>query len=1027
MHRTFGLVAIVMACLLPQHRAAAAAMPVGLECEAMVNPLGIDTSNPRFSWRMEDGRRGARQTAYQLVVGRTTLPTHAPVWSTGRVESDKSVGIVYAGAPLRPMSRYYWTVRIWDQNGEATAWAQTVWFETGPMGAENWTGEWIAPVLPRAPGLHVAKWIWHTNAGDAESEAYLRTEFLVERGQVVQAELRVSVDNVYTAYLNGAALGGDSEWRSVDVFDVTDQLRDGANAIGLAVGNLDGACGAVASLQIIYEDGRTETVSTSENWRSTDQQVDGWTLPGYDDSAWDQAAVIAPYGSAPWGDIEEQETSRSTYLRREFTIPQGGIRWARAYVSGLGLYELSINGRRVGEDYLTPGWTHYAKRIQYQAYDVTDLLQTGTNAVGALLGNGWWGQGMAGQWREGPPRLIVSMLIETNGGDRIAIGTDGQWRWHPSAILSDSLYHGETYDARLEIDGWSEPGLDTTGWHPAQLTGDAREILVAQQGPSIQVTDERAVQSIAEPEQGVYVFDFGQNMPGWVRLTVEGPAGTEVRIRFAEELNPDGTIYTDNYRSARATDTYILRGGGAEVWEPRFTYRGFRYAQVTGLPTTPSRDTLVARVVHTAAPWIGEFACSSDLINAIQHNIQWGQRSNMHSVPTDCPQRDERLGWMGDALIFMDTACWNMDWQGFMEKWTTDMTDSMTDEGAFTDVAPAKGWGPASPGWGDAGIVTPYVVWLHYGDEAILRRNYPAMKAWVEYMRARAPGNLYEREGYGDWVAVVGSPKKPIGTAYYYFSTKLLSEIAGVLGYTDDRDEYRVLAEQIRVAFHTAYYDPTTGTYPGGTQTSFVLPLYFGLVPEEERPRVESSLLRRIEEDDYHPTTGFLGTAYLLPVLSAMGAHDAAVRMITQETYPSWGYMVRKGATTIWELWNSDTEGPGMNSRNHFALGSVGRWFYEGLAGIRPDATAPGFKQFTIAPEPGGDITWARARCLSPYGEIESHWTISHGLFELTVTVPPNTTATVRVPGRQARGPVDGTDGVFRVPAGRWTFTSDWN
>ncbi|MBD3176204.1 MAG: Bacterial alpha-L-rhamnosidase, partial [Armatimonadia bacterium] len=485
-------------------------------------------------------------------------------------------------------------------------------------------------------------------------------------------------------------------------------------------------------------------------------------------------------------------------------------------------------------------------------------------------------------------------------------------------------------------------------------------------------------------------------------------------------------IYTDNYRSARVTDTYILKGDGVEVWEPRFTYRGFRYAQVTGLPEAPTEQTLVARVAHTASPWIGEFECSSDLIGEIQQNVRWGQRSNMHSVPTDCPQRDERLGWMGDALIFVETGCWNMDWQRFLEKWMNDIEDSQSEAGAFTDVAPVLGGGPASPGWGDAGVVAPYTTWLYYADERILESHYDAMVAWVEFMRERAPDNLYEREGYGDWIAVEGSPKKPIGAAYYYFSTKLVAEIAEVLGREGDAAAYSALAREIRDAFNAAYYDEATGQYPGGTQASYVLPLYMGLVPDDQRGRVEQNLLDKIAEDDYHPTTGFLGTAYLLPVLSEMGAHDVAARMITQETYPSWGYMVRQGATTIWELWNSDTAGPGMNSRNHFALGSVGRWFYEGLAGIRPDPQAPGFEHFEVAPEPGGGLTWAEASYDSPRGEIHSRWEINGESFELTVTVPPNASATVIVPGEDPAGEVDGADGVFEVPAGTWTFTSTW-
>ncbi|MBD3174851.1 MAG: rhamnosidase, partial [Armatimonadia bacterium] len=478
------------------------AAPMGLECEATTEPLGIDTPQPRFSWHMDDDRRGAHQTAYQVVVGRTADPEGDVVWDTGRVESSDCVGIEYDGAPLEPMARYYWTVRQWDHEGQATDWADVTWFETGPMSAADWAGQWIAPVDEEvAEGLRSAQWIWHPTTRGGGETVLLRTETDLADREVASAEMVVSVDDIYTLYVNGVALGGDDEWESLDTFDLTEHLVPGMNTVALEVTNeTDGPCGAVAALTVEFADGEIGEVVTGRDWTTFDGDADGWTVTGFDDSDWEPAAVIAPYGAQPWGSVGSQGGgARSCFLRTEMDLPADAVR-ARAYASGLGLYELHINGQRVGDDWLTPGWTHYPTRIQYQTYDVTDLLSEGANAVGAVLGGGWWAQGMAGQWRQGPPRLILTLAIELDGGEVLTVGTDPTWRWQESPIVFDSFYHGETYDARLEIPGWSEPGLDDSGWSPVTPTDDSLEPLDAQQCPTIQVTEELAVETITEPQ-----------------------------------------------------------------------------------------------------------------------------------------------------------------------------------------------------------------------------------------------------------------------------------------------------------------------------------------------------------------------------------------------------------------------------------------------------------------------------------------------------------------------------------------------
>jgi len=733
---------------------------------------------------------------------------------------------------------------------------------------------------------------------------------------------------------------------------------------------------------------------------------------------------LEEYGGDQWGKIDgdEYKPPRSVLVRNDFTVTKS-IERARVYVTGLGSYVLHLNGQRVGEDRFTPGWTDYPTRIQYQTYDVTSLLKQGENAVGAILGNLWWSSGLG--WRgskvysDGPLRFLMQLVVDYADGTSETFVTGENWMTHDAPIVENSLYHGETYDARLEMPGWDETNFDNSSWKPVVVLDPEKARLVAQQGPTIQVTQEITPVSVTALDSDKYVFDLGQNMVGWVRLKVEGEAGTKVKLRFAELLNDDGSIYTENLRSARATDVYVLRGDGTEVWEPHFTYHGFRYVEVSGYPGTPGKDAITGRVVHSAAPVIGRFTCSNELLNKIQKNITWGQRGNMYSVPTDCPQRDERLGWMGDAQIFSPTACYNRNMARFFSKWLRDIIDCQDEDGAVHDVNPAiVVSGPAKPGWGDAVVVVPWVVYQFYGDKRIIEESYEGMAAWVNYMKNHSKNYLYEQEGYGDWIAVVNSPKKPIGAAYFYYCTKLMAKMSAIIGKNEEAENYRHLAEKIAAAFNEKYLDRKTGQYEGATQTANLLPLAFGITPEALADSVIANVVKDVIAREYHPSTGFLGTAYLLPLLSQRGHHDLAYRVAAQKTYPSWGYMVEKGATTIWELWNSDSEGPGMNSRNHFALGSVGEWYYGWLAGIRPDPQHPGFKRTIIAPHRAGDLTWAEASLETSYGLVKSRWQKNNGELTLEVSIPANTTAMVHVPTLGKSAPDISESGKELIKAG---------
>jgi alpha-L-rhamnosidase len=741
-------------------------------------------------------------------------------------------------------------------------------------------------------------------------------------------------------------------------------------------------------------------------------------------SDWEGTWISA--GKGPAGDMEPPSGDEyddlanglapSPYLRKEFSLDKP-VRRARMYATARGVYELYINGNRVGNDVLAPGWTDYERRIQYQTYDVTPLLVDGPNALGAVLGDGWFAGffGFDPKHRGalyGPrPQLLAQLDVEYEDGTMESLATDGSWSCSKGPILYSDLLMGESYDARREMPGWAEPGFEDSGWYGVEVEEIGDTNLVAQPDEGVRVIEELEAKTVTEPESGRYVFDLGRNMVGWVRLKVEGEAGTKVTLRHAETLNPDGTIYTTNLRSARATDHYVLRGGGEEVYEPRFTFHGFRYVEVTGYPGEPQPGAITGRVVHSATPPSGSFECSSSLVNKLQENIVWGQRGNFLSVPTDCPQRDERLGWMGDAQIFVRTASFNMDVAAFFEKWMVDVEDAQSPEGAFPDVAPLlRGselidlrWG--APAWGDAGVIVPWTIYRTYGDTRIVERHYDAMARWMEYLHEANPDLIRKNRmgnNYGDWLSPKGdhTPKPLLATAYWAYDAKLMAEMAEATGRHEDAMKYRDLNRRIKAAFQEAYVSPDGGI-EGDTQTCYLLALHMDLLPEDLRSAAAEHLVRTIEREDWHLSTGFVGVGYLCPVLTEAGYTDVAYRLLENETYPSWGYTIKNGATTIWERWDGWTEengfqSPNMNSFNHYSLGSVGEWLYRYVAGI--DFGTLGYGQIVIRPRPGGNLTHARAEYHSVRGRISSSWKFEADRFVLEALIPPNTTATVHMP-----------------------------
>jgi alpha-L-rhamnosidase len=765
-------------------------------------------------------------------------------------------------------------------------------------------------------------------------------------------------------------------------------------------------------------------------------------------SYWETGLLDPADWKAQWIEIPGKKAgSPASYIRKPFAVAKQ-VKEARLYSTALGLYEIYLNGRRVSDDVFAPGWTEYRKRVQYQTYDVTRLVRSGKNALGMILGDGWYCGyvGTAHSVYGTSPKALSQLEIRYEDGTTETVGTDETWKTSTGPILESDLYMGETYDARKEIPGWSAPEFDDSKWQPVSAC-DVKISLDAQRGPSVRRTGLLKPKSVTEPKKGVFVFDMGQNMVGWARLRVKGTPGSEVVLRFGEVLDKDGTAFTKNYRTAKCIDRYVLRGGEAETYEPHFTYRGFRYVEVTGYPGTPSIDDVSGVVVNSDMPITGSFVCSNPEINQLQSNIAWGQRGNYLSVPTDCPQRDERLGWSGDAQAFIRTATFNMEIQSFYNKWLRDYCqDAQQENGVFRKTAPdMRGRIDGVPGWSDAGVICPWTIYLCYGDTRVIEENYSAMQAWIEYCKVNSRDLIRPTVGYGDWCSWKSdSPKDVIATAYFAYSTHLLSKMASAIGKADDARKYQDLFERIRTAFDKEYVSPD-GRVKGETQTVYAMALYFDLLPAEKRALAASHLADDVAKRGWHLSTGFLGTGYLLPSLSMSGRDDVAYRLIEQDTLPSWGYQIKLGATTMWELWNGMTEdgisGWQMNSFNHYAFGSVGEWIYSVIGGIDPDPEKPGYKHVIIRPRPGGGLTFARATLDSVYGKIGSDWHIEDGRFKLNVTIPFNVSSTVYVPTSDASTvlvdgyPASKVNGVkfvkhesgsavYEVGSGRYAFTA---
>ena len=700
------------------------------------------------------------------------------------------------------------------------------------------------------------------------------------------------------------------------------------------------------------------------------------------------------------------------YLRKSFT-PAKQVQKATLYATALGTYELQLNGSRISDQFFAPGWTTFGTRVRYQAYDVTSQLVADENVLGAQVSGDWYSGhiGNGGYQVGGMSRALLAQLeIVYSDGTTDRFVTDSSWKMHASPTVYSDLMGGEEYDARSEIAGWASPGFDASSWSPVLVRTEAARIMNSQASEPIRDLGELTPVSVTAPQAGRWTYDLGQNISGVIRLQISAPAGTVITIRHAEVLNLDGTIYTNNYRRASARDTYVCKGGSVETWQPKFTYRGFRYVELTGPSTQPPLSAVTGVVLGSNTPFVGQLSTSDPSLDRLQSNIQWGQMDNYFSVPTDCPQRDERLGWMGDAEIFIRTASYNADVAAFFTKWMVDVNDSQV-SGAYTDISPYNNAGAGSPAWADAGVICPWMIYQMYGDTRILAKCYPYMVAWVQLCQSNSVN--YIRSGnrgsdFGDYLAPDGTTSKElIGTAFFAHSADLLARTATVLGYTNDAATYQTMFQNIKTAYNNAYVNQNTGVCTSPTQCAYALALDFNLVSDSLKPLMAQLIANDVASRSNHLSVGFVGVDHLLPSLSNNGGTTTAYNLIQQTTYPSWLYEVNAGATTVWERWdgietNGSYEDPEQNSFNHYAFGSCGEWLYDTVAGIDIDPTATGYRKFIIHPQSGGTVTSASASYASMSGAIACNWSSGNGGFLLNVVIPANTTATVYVPTTDA-------------------------
>ncbi len=1052
------LLAMALTALNAETSVPSPAVAARLRCEFLENPLGIGTSAPRLSFEMQDGRRGARPTGWQVLAATEPAllaPGMADLWDTGLVPAGPATAATYAGVPLRSRMRVFWSVRLADHEGRFTPFARPAFFETAFLDPSEWTASWIAPPLDdEPPDLSDVRFVWHDEGDPRVSAPAARRAFraafaLPPDSIVTVAELIVAADDEFEAFVNGRPAGRGIGFRSFHRLAVPELLDAGRNHLAIVATNSGGPAALAFLLRIRLHDGRSIRIASGRHRvlssAATPPEV---VLPGCDDSAWTAARIVGTPGDAPWGPTSLPAGPRGPcWIWRTFDLDEPAS--ARLYATALGAFRIFVNGTRAGDAHLAPDFTDYRRRVVHETLDVTSSLRRGRNVIAVLLGDGWYGgplgwESLRFPFGPPPPRVLLELHVTQRDGRSSVVASDAAWLASPSGVLRADLYGGEVRDARLDPDPGDSESL-ARGAAPVTLPGGPRPRPVARSAPPIRATRTIAPVAMHKTQDGRIIADFGRNFAGFVRLRVRGTESVRVRLRFAESVEEAGELDRRNLRGAAATDVFICDGRSPRTFEPVFTYHGFRFAEIEGLCEPPAPGDVTGVVAHSDVAPAGTFECSDPLLNTLFRNLLESLASNLMSVPTDCPQRDERLGWMGDAAVIWDTAFHALDMAAFSNKWLADVRDAQSDVGAFSDVSPRIVVDDdGAPGWADAGVLVPVATFLHTGDHRVLLDSWPSMERFMDFVAAANPAALRENgrhNDYGDWIATdPRTPKELLATALWAADAEAMAWAAERLGRPDAAARHRALHATIASAFARRHVD-ARGIVGPGTQTCQALALACHLVPPELRAPALDHLVRDIESRGGHLSTGFLGTAHVLSVLSEHGRSDLAWRLLRQTTFPSWGFMVARGATSLWERWDGHTASPSMNSFNHFALGSFGAWLYRHGLGLRCAGDGPGFARVEIAPEVGPEAPASvRGSVRTVRGLFEIAWTRTGDRgFVLALRIPPGEDVTLTLPAPEGalitEGGVDvpGAPGitilrrdarsaVLRIGAGSWRF-----
>lgn len=1025
--------------------AAASVIIENPRCEYLHRPLGIDVSKPRFSWELRSKQQGKLQHGYQILVSTDSVALskhHADSWDSGKVPGSSTNQIHYQGNPLKSHTFYYWKVRSWDEEDTPSAWSEISRFSTGMLSSLDWKAQWIGD--PKVTEDSVDRYNPHLGYFSEQSiSPYTQKWIAIDLGKVQEVdaiklhpirnaqnlfplhfkiELSSEPDFV-TSEIISWALNDTMATESPFAHALTEPKS--GRYVRVTISRLpliaNGQYGyGLAEIEIL-QNGRN--IALNKAVSVSDTRLDNrWSE---NDRKWNAKHLLTDGFLAPVGGSYYKNIPPSPLLRKELFIDKR-ITQAFYYTSALGIYESYINGTKVSSQILAPEWTDYAKHVQYQTYEVSHLLKRGENVLGAMLADGWyaggrWSHPGRGGYGDYARKFIGQLVIEYDDGTSETIITDGSWRYLAQGPITQvTMFGGEHYDAKNENYGWDRPGFDDSAWMNATVHGIQEAKLCAQMNEPIAVICELHPIAVHQVDSQKYVFDLGQNMVGWCQLLLPYNPQQPITLRYAEVLNDDGTLYTGNLRGATQTDEYHPAVEKKVNYEPRFTYHGFRFVEVDGLTHPPALADIIGKMVASSSPETGTFETSDTSINKLWENIKWTQLGNMISVPTDCPQRDEREGWMGDAHIFAQTAIYNLDMAAFYTKWVRDIRDNQLVDGRLPDFAPHDGhWVHFYnvPGWADAGVIVPWRVYQNYNDTVILAEQYDCMKRFIDFVHRHNPdlrwrsarGNMY-----GDWLngnTIVSDdypktggqvPNDVYSTAYFAYSTAILAKTARLLGKESDHSYYQELAANIRKTF-VEHYVSDDGTIEGNTQAGYALALELDLLPLDLRSKAAAHMVESIKDYDYRISTGIQTTVRLMNQLSEYGYSDIAYKLLTSRRFPSWLYSIDQGATTIWERWDGYVssrgfQDPGMNSFNHVAIGAVGEWMYRHMLGIQVDDSQPGYRHFHVKPQPGEGIDWIKGSYRAITGTIAVAWKNRDGKFTLAVSVPANTEATIVMP-----------------------------